>query len=64
MTTTSKEMDDRQHLLTNFALIMKDEGPLSLRSSEELKDLILHHFGIRKHELYACHSSPDPCHIL
>jgi hypothetical protein len=60
MASSTEEMDDRRYLLTNYALIVKEEGSLGLRSSEELKDLILHHFGIRKHEIYAYRSSPDP----
>jgi hypothetical protein len=61
---SSKEMDDRQHLLANYALIVKEEGSLGLRSSEELKDLILYHFDICKHELYAYRSYPDPFIII
>jgi hypothetical protein len=43
---------------------VKEEGPLALRSSEELKDLILHHFGNHKHEFYAYRSFPDPYIVI
>jgi hypothetical protein len=36
------------------------EGPLGLRSPEELKEVIFHQFGFRKHEFYAYRSYPHP----
>jgi hypothetical protein len=59
---TSEEMEDRRRLFTNHALVVK--GALGLRSPEELKGLILHHFGIRKHEFYIYHCHPTPFILL
>jgi hypothetical protein len=51
-------------MLSNFALIIKEEGMLGLHSCEELKDLIAHQFGFRKHEFYVYRSCPDPFMII
>jgi hypothetical protein len=40
---TTKEMDDREDLLSHHALVVTEHGPLGLRSVEELKDLLSHH---------------------
>jgi hypothetical protein len=44
-------------MLSRHALLVKEEGPLGIRSCEELKEVILHHFDIRKHEMYVYRSS-------
>jgi hypothetical protein len=55
-----KEMEQRRVLLTNHALVIFDEGPLAVQSKEEVRNLIMHHFGIRKHELYVYRSHLEP----
>jgi hypothetical protein len=47
-------------MLSQYALLVKEEGALSLRSCEELKEVIFHHFEIRKHKLYVYCSYPHP----
>lgn len=61
---TSDEMEDRRELLTYKALVVVEEGPVGIQSREELKDIILHHFGIRKHELYVYCSYPKPYIVI
>jgi hypothetical protein len=56
MTPTSVDMDERKLMLTNYALVVKEEGLLGLRSCEELKDIIFHHINICKHEFYTYRS--------
>jgi hypothetical protein len=55
-TPTSVEMEE---LLTHHALLVKVVGPLRLRSNEELKDIIFHHFGIHKNKIYIYRSYLD-----
>lgn len=50
--------------MTNFALIVKDKGPLTRQSREELKDIIFHQFGIRKHDFYVYCSMSDPYIVI
>jgi hypothetical protein len=57
---TTSEMEDRYGILVRHALVVKEEGSLSLRSIDELKEIIFLHFGFRKHEFYAYRSHPDP----
>jgi hypothetical protein len=64
MATTSKDMAARERLLTSHALVVKEEGSLGLRSTEELKDIVCHHFNFRKHEFYAYRSYPHPFIII
>jgi hypothetical protein len=59
MASTDPDMEERRIMLTNYAVVVKEEGPLGLRSCEELKDCISHHFGIRKHEFYTYRSRPN-----
>jgi hypothetical protein len=56
-------MSEREELLSRFALLVK-EGALGLRSCQELKEVILHHFGVRKHEMYVYHSNPHPFIVI
>jgi hypothetical protein len=49
---TSEEMERRKEMLSAHAIIITDDGPLTVNSKEEVKDIILLHFGIRKHEYY------------
>jgi hypothetical protein len=57
---STKEMDDREDLLNRHVLVVSEHGPLGLRSAEEFKVLLFHHFGLRKHELYVYRSNPTP----
>jgi hypothetical protein len=61
---TTKEMDDREDLLSQHALVVFEHGPLGLRSTKELKDLLFHHFGLHKHEWYVYHCNPAPFIII
>jgi hypothetical protein len=36
-----------------------EEGPMGVRSRDEVKDIIWHHFSTRKHEFYIYHSYPE-----
>jgi hypothetical protein len=51
-------------MLSQFALLVKEEGALGLRSCEELMEVIFHHFGIRKKEMYVYRSCPHPFIII
>jgi hypothetical protein len=33
-------------MLSSRAMIIMEEGPMGVQSKEEVKDIILHHFGI------------------
>jgi hypothetical protein len=57
-------MEDRKTLLSDFAVTVKETGPLNISSCEELKDIISHQFGFRKQEFYVYCSSPDPFVII
>jgi hypothetical protein len=58
--STSTEVEERKDMLSCLMLLVKEEGPLGLRSTEELRDVLFHHFGIRKHELCVYRSHPHP----
>jgi hypothetical protein len=58
--TSSIAMEERKEILSRLALLVKEDGSLGLRSSDELKDLIFHHFGFHKHELTVYRSYPAP----
>jgi hypothetical protein len=47
-----QEINQRRRMLTEHAVVITDEGPLEVRSREEVKEIILHHFGISKHAFY------------
>jgi hypothetical protein len=64
MLAASRDMVDKRNMMDHFALVAQEIGALSLASTEELKDILLHHFGIRKHEVYIYHSRPDPFVII
>jgi hypothetical protein len=64
MAQTSEDMLQRETILDHHALLVKEEEPLGLRSCEELKEVIFHHFGIRKHEMYVYRSVPNPFVII
>jgi hypothetical protein len=57
---TSEEMEQRRAMLDNHAVVIIDEGAMGVQSQEEVKDIIHHHFGIRKHECYVYRSYPEP----
>jgi hypothetical protein len=64
MAPTSGDMENNKELLTHHALVVREDSPLGVRSTEELKDIIVHHFGIRKHEFYAYRSFPAPFIVI
>jgi hypothetical protein len=61
---TAEAMDQRQLLLSNHALVISNIGPMGIQSRDEVKTLIMHHFGIRKHELYVYRSCPEPFIVI
>jgi hypothetical protein len=60
MTATSEEMEQRRQMLSNHAVVITDKGPMRVQTREEVNDIILHQFGIRKHECYVYRSYPKP----
>jgi hypothetical protein len=61
---TTPAMDDTKVMLSNHALRVKAEVLLGIRSCEELKVIISHHFGFNKHEILVYSSQPDPFIII
>jgi hypothetical protein len=51
-------------LFTTHALVITEGCSLSVQSREEVKDLIMHHFGIRKHNMCVFRSYLEPFLIL
>lgn len=64
MVLMTQEMEQREELLSNNAVIVTETGALGLNSKEELKDVIFHHFEIRKHEFHVFPSYPEPFLVL
>jgi hypothetical protein len=61
---TSEEMEQRQGMLSNHALVITEEGPMGIQSREEVKDVIWHQFGIRKHECFVYRNYPEPYIVI
>jgi hypothetical protein len=57
---TSEEMEQRKRLLENHVVVITEEGPLGVRSREEVKDIISLNFGISKHNFYVYHTRAGP----
>jgi hypothetical protein len=57
-------MEDRKEMLSRLALLVTEEGLMRLRSTEDVKDIIFHHFRIRKYELCVYRSRPDPFLVI
>jgi hypothetical protein len=64
MAPTNPDMEERKIMLTNYAVVVKELGSVGLRSCDEMKDCISHHFGIHKHEFYAYRSQPNPFIVI
>jgi hypothetical protein len=64
MATTIPAMIEREEMLSQYTLLVKEEGPLGLRSCEQLMEVIFHHFGVCKHEMYVYHSNPHPFIVI
>jgi hypothetical protein len=47
-------------MLSNYAVVITKEGPMGVQSRDEVKDIIMHHFGIRKHKFYVFRSFHEP----
>jgi hypothetical protein len=56
---TNVEMEQRKRLLETHAVVITEEGPLGVRSGEEVKDIISLSFGIRKHNFYVYHTRAE-----
>jgi hypothetical protein len=56
----TQDMDDRCRILNNRAVVITEEGPMGVRSREEVKDIIQYHFGISKLEFLVYRSNPEP----
>jgi hypothetical protein len=52
------EMEQRKEMLTNHNVVITEEGPMSVCSKEEVKEILMHHFVIRKHDCYIYRSYP------
>jgi hypothetical protein len=59
MAHTLQEMEGQHYKLVHHAVMINDEGPLEVRSCEDLKDIISYQFGICKQEFYVYHSLPN-----
>jgi hypothetical protein len=59
MKGTSQEMEQKRQFLTAHAMVITEEGPMGVRSRDEVNDIIWHHFGIPKHEFYIYHGYPE-----
>jgi hypothetical protein len=46
--------------LSKLAVLITDDCPLALRSRDEVKYIIDHHFGDRKHEFFIYQNFPEP----
>jgi hypothetical protein len=60
MSDTSQEMQQHREMLANHAVVVADVGPMRVQTREEVKDIVLHQFGIRKLECYVYRSCPEP----
>jgi hypothetical protein len=56
----TEEMHQHCQYYTSHAIVITDEGPLAVSSHEEVKDIIQHSFGIRKHDFVVYRSNPEP----
>jgi hypothetical protein len=56
----SQEMKQERQYLEAHAIVITKEGPLSVRSREEVKNIIQLNFNIRKHEFSVVRSRPEP----
>jgi hypothetical protein len=56
---SSEEMHQKEQAMADHAVVISDEGPMEVRSREEVKEIIFQHFGIRKHEFSVTRSSPE-----
>jgi hypothetical protein len=52
-------MNQRCQLLSDHAVVITKEGPMVAHSNEDVKDIISHHFEIRKSEFYVTCRCPD-----
>jgi hypothetical protein len=64
MVATSREMEDMHDMLSNYALVVKEEGSMGLHSYEELSDLITYQFGFCKYAFYVYRSWPEPFVVI
>jgi hypothetical protein len=53
-------MKQARLFLSTHAIVINEEGPMSVRSREEVKDIIQFHFDLRKHEFTVVCSRPEP----
>jgi hypothetical protein len=60
MATISSEMEQHCQHLSDHAIVITEEGPMGVRSREEVKDIIQHHLGIRKLQFSVVYSHPEP----
>jgi hypothetical protein len=53
---TTEDMNQRSRMLVEHAVVITEEGPRGAQSREEVKDIIFHTFGIRKHGFFVYRS--------
>jgi hypothetical protein len=58
--STSADMKQREAMLSKLTVVITDEGPMAVRSREEVKDIIAHHFGVRKQEFFVYRIFREP----
>lgn len=61
---TSDDMEARRKMLTILAVLITEEGQLAVQSRDEVKDILLHRLGVRKHECYVYRSAPEPFIVI
>lgn len=60
----TEEMEKRGDLLSEHGVLVTEHGALGVASKEELKDVIVHHFGVRRHEFQVFRGCPEPFLLL
>jgi hypothetical protein len=60
MVATTAEMNHRDRLLVGHAILVSDDVPMRVSTRDEVREIILQHFGIRKDQFYVTRSSPEP----
>jgi hypothetical protein len=58
--STLAEMEQWCQYLSRHAVLITKEGPMKVQSKEEVKEIIQHHLGIKKHDLAMHFSNPEP----
>jgi hypothetical protein len=60
MAAMTEDMEQRRRFFTDRVVVITDEGAQEVWSKNEVKDIIMHQFGIRKQEFVVYRSYPEP----